>query len=246
MIDPRHIFLTGSQGRLGGELLGLLPGVVAPSLERMDLTRPEQVDAALDAAPDVRVVAHAAAYTDVAGAEKNRASCWAVNVDGTRNLVRAVSQRGLRLVHVSTDYVFAGTTGGYREDDPPGPVRNYYSLTKLVAEQLARLVPHHLVLRTSFRPREWPYDNAFTDLFTSQDYVDVIAPQIALAIQRCDEIPYTVLHIATERKSIYELASRRRPDVRPSSKADVAVALPDDISLDCSRWHELKQRWESR
>lgn len=231
------MLLTGGSGRLGTELRALLH-VTAPDEVEMDITRPDSIAAALDRVrPDV--VVHAAAYTDVSGAEADHAACWRVNVEGTRNMVRAVARRGAHLVHISTDYVFDGARGGYREDDAPGPPPNYYALTKLVAEQVARLCDPHLIIRTSFRPRDWPYPVAFTDLYTSQDYVDVIAPDIALAIAHCRDIPYEILHIATERKSAYELA-RRRSDVRPGTKSDAGVNLPDDISLDVSRWQTLK------
>ncbi len=149
-------------------------------------------------------------------------------------------------MHISTDYVFYGDGArdgrGYCEDDPPGPVRNYYALSKLAAEEVARTLPGTLVVRTSFRPNVWPYPVAFTDVFTSQDYVDVIAPDIALAIRHLDDIPYDTLHIATERKSAFELARRRRPDVRPGTKREAGVELPDDITLDVSRWRALKAR----
>lgn len=220
----------------------MLPGLITPPRAELDLTLPGTINAALDLyAPEV--VVHAAAYTDVAGAELNRQSCWTTNVQGTRNLARALGGRDVLLIHISTDYVFAGTDGGYREDDPPGPARNYYALSKLVAEESARWVDRHLIIRTSFRPRSWPYPQAFTDVFTSQDYVDVIAPEVALAVHRASEIPWDTLHIGTERKSVFELARRRSPDVQPASKRDVAVNLPDDVSLDTSRWSELKRRW---
>jgi dTDP-4-dehydrorhamnose reductase len=237
-----RIFLTGGEGRLGTELQRLLPGIVAPTLNQLDITDPNAIRVALrQFRPEVLV--HAAAYTDVAGAEREHEKCWQVNVAGTRNVVRAAVEVGAFLVHISTDYVFAGTTGMYREDDPPGPPRNYYALSKLVAEEIARCAPRHLVIRTSFRPREWPYPVAYTDVFTGQDYVDVIAPQVALAITHCREIPFDTVHIATERKSVYELAKRRKPDVRPGSKRDANVDLPDDISLDISRWQQLSQHW---
>lgn len=192
--------------------------------------------------PDV--IVHAAAYTDVLAAESDRSKCWNVNVAGTRAVVAAARETGARLVHISTDYVFYGDGGrlgnGYREDDPPGPVRNYYALSKLAAEEVARTLPRTLVLRTSFRPGAWPYPVAFTDVFTSQDYVDVIAPDIVLALRHLDDVPYDTLHIATERKSAFELARRRRPDVRPGSKREAGVELPDDITLDVSRWRRLK------
>jgi dTDP-4-dehydrorhamnose reductase len=234
--------LTGGTGRLGRELRSLLPKVVAPSRAELDITRPEGVEAALRRF-EPEVVVHTAAYTDVARAERDRQACWRTNVDGTRGVVQSAAHHGAFLVHISTDYVFAGTQGMYKEEDPPGPVCNYYALSKLVAEELVRLAPRHLIIRTSFRPREWPYPVAFTDIYTSQDYVDVIAPEIALAIQHYRQIPYPTLHIATERKSVYELARRRRPGVRPGSKREVSVALPDDISLDTSRWQTLRREW---
>jgi dTDP-4-dehydrorhamnose reductase len=238
-----RVLLTGGTGRLGCELKTLLPEVTAPPRAELDITRPEAVEEVLRRlAPDV--VVHTAAYTDVAGAERDRQACWRTNVHGTRAVVQSVAQRGVFLVHISTDYVFEGTRGMYTEEDPPGPVCNYYALSKLVAEEVVRLAPRHLIIRTSFRPREWPHPVAFADVHTSQDYVDVIAPEIALAIQHYRDIPYSTLHIATERKSAYELARRRRPDVRPGSKREVSVALPDDISLDTSRWQTLKRQWE--
>ena len=237
------VLLTGGSGRLGSELRALLPDVVAPSSQELDLTDPDSVAAAL-ARYRPSAVVHAAAYTDVRGAETDRARCWAVNVGGTRNLVRALGSTPL--VHISTDYVFYGDRGGYGEDDPVGPVRNYYALSKLAAEEVARLAERHLVIRTSFRPREWPYPTAFEDVYTSQDYVDVIAPDIALAVSNLDNIPFSTLHIATERKSVYELAKQRRPDVEPGSKAAAGVALPDDISLNVERWQALKSQLSAK
>lgn len=234
------MLLTGGSGRLGRELIALMPELIAPPRDELDLTQPADVQRQLERLRPSLVV-HAAAYTDVRGAETHRAECWGVNVGGTRSLVSACQQVGARLVHVSTDYVFWGDRGGYREDDPPGPVRNYYALSKLAAEEVARVLPRTLVVRTSFRPRSWPYERAFTDLYTSQDYVDVIAPEIAWLVRNAGRIHDATLHVATERKSVYELARRRRPDVTPGLKAEASVALPDDISLDVSRWTALKE-----
>lgn len=238
-----RILLTGGSGVLGTHLRRLLPNVYAPTHAELDLLDPRQVSSRIaNYRPDV--VVHAAAYTDVTAAEHDREVCWSVNVVGTQSIVGATRAVGARLVHISTDYVFYGDVvgghPGYQEDDPPGPVRNYYALTKLVAEEVARTLPRTLVIRTSFRPSVWPYPVAFTDVLTSQDYVDVVAPDIALAIGRLDDIAHGTLHIATERKSVFDLARRRRPDVRAGSKRDAAVELPDDITLDVSRWRALK------
>lgn len=238
-----RILLTGGSGRLGRELRALLPEIEAPERSELDICRKETIGSTLDRICP-HVVVHAAAYTNVAQAESEPEVCWRVNVEGTRNLALALLERSIGLIHISTDYVFYGDRGQYREDSPVGPVRNQYALSKLVAEELARVVPEHLIIRTSFRPRVWPYPIAFGDMFTSQDYVDVIAPDVALAIRRWRNIPFRTIHIATERKSVYELARRRKPDVLLGSRKDSRVELPEDISLNTTLWTQVKENWK--
>ncbi len=244
-MTKKNLLLTGGTGILGREIIGLLPGIIAPSREEMDITDSKAVENRLKKySPDI--IIHAAAYTDVARAEIDKNECWKVNVEGTRNIALCALNMGIQVVHISTDYVFYGDKGNYFEEDPVGPPRNYYALSKLVAEEIVRIVPRHLIIRTSFRPKKWPYPVAFTDVYTSQDYVDIIAPEIALAIMHLPEIPYNTLHIATERKSSYELAKRRYPRIRPGQKAEAKVNLPEDISLNVSRWENLKKKWKEK
>lgn len=238
-----RVLVTGGSGRLGRELRSELPGLGVeaffPPRAELDITLPDTARAALERyEPDV--VVHAAAYTDVQGAEIQKELCWRVNVGGTRNMVRALAGSAAKLVHISTDYVFWGNKGGYTEEDPVGPVRNYYALSKLTAEEVARLYANTLVIRTSFRPREWPYPVAFTDVYTSQDYVDVIAPEISLAVCNARKIQQETLHIVTQRKSVYELARRRSSGVRPGTRREAGVDLPEDVSLDSRRWQTIK------
>lgn len=243
-VKPSEMLLTGGSGRLGQELQALLPGMVAPGSSKLDITEPESVRAALKEHRP-RLLIHAAAYTNVGGAEKERDACWRVNVEGTRNVARACRDAGVKLLHISTDYVFSGEEGGYREEDTPGPTANFYSLSKLAAEEAARQAEELLIVRTSFRPREFQYPVAFGDVFTSQDYVDIVAPEIALAARHALTIADEVLHIATERKSVFELARRRSPGVREGTRAEAGVQLPGDVSLDCSRWAALKEGFQA-
>ena len=238
-----RILLTGGRGRLGTELQALLPEIVAPSSRELDITdRAQVIDVVQRERPDL--IVHAAAYTNVGQAEREREACWRVNVEGTRHVAQASNSVGAKLIHISTDYVFSGEQGQYRETDVPGPVVNYYSLTKLVAEEAAREARKHLIIRTSFRPREFQYPVAFGDVYTSQDYVDIIAPLVTEAILHESHIPDEVLHIVTERKSVYDLARRRNPDVREGSRAEANVTLPADVSLNTDRWRELRASWQ--
>jgi len=243
MTDPR--LLTGGSGRLGSELRALLPDALAPTRAELDVTDAASVRAALKRWRPA-VVVHAAAFTDVPAAERERDACWRVNVLGARHVATACAEIGAVLVHVSTDYVFWGDTdparaarGGYREDDPTGPVRNHYALSKLAAEDEARAAPGHLIVRTSFRPRVWPYASGFTDVRTSQAYVDEIAPDLALVARQATtlvEAGVRVLHVVGPPTTVFELARRRKPDVAPASKAGAGVALPDDVVLSRELW----------
>jgi dTDP-4-dehydrorhamnose reductase len=241
---PHAILLTGGSGRLGRELQRLLPGLTAPASSKLDVCDAAQAQEAVRSS-GAQLVVHAAAFTDVAAAETQRERCWQVNVTGTRNMARAASKAGAFFVHISTDYVFPGhaPTGGYAEDDTPGPALNHYALTKIVAEEAARFAARQLILRTSFRDAVWPHAVAFGDPFTRQDYLAVLAPQLALALLRARDIPYDVLHVAGPRRSALELARLRTPGVKAAAKAEAPVNLPDDISLSSARWHALLTGW---
>ncbi len=80
-------------------------------------------------------VMNAAAFTDVDGSETQRELCWKINVTGVDNLVYAAQKVHARLVHVSTDYVFDGKNGPYREDDRPNPL-GFYARSKLAGENV--------------------------------------------------------------------------------------------------------------
>jgi dTDP-4-dehydrorhamnose reductase len=102
----------------------------------MDITDRKGVsDVLRDFRPDV--VMHAAALTQVDYCEKHQQHCHKVNVEGTANLLEASARVGARFLFISTDFVFDGQGGPYREDDPVGPV-NYYGESKLQAEMLVR------------------------------------------------------------------------------------------------------------
>ncbi len=95
--------------------------------------------------PDI--IIHAAALTDVDKCEREPELARLLNVDVTREIVKVSKRTNAFLVYISTDYVFDGTRGNYREEDETNPV-NFYGLTKLEGEKLVRDVDS-LVVRTS-------------------------------------------------------------------------------------------------
>jgi len=85
--------------------------------------------------PDV--IIHSAALTDVDRCERERELAYKMNVEGTRAIAKAAEKAGAFLVYISTDYVFDGERGSYREDEKTNPV-SYYGQSKLLGEEFCR------------------------------------------------------------------------------------------------------------
>jgi dTDP-4-dehydrorhamnose reductase len=177
--------ITGAGGQLGSDLLRVLStvdDVTAVGLTRsdLDITVESEVDAVV---ADVRpaVVVNAAAYTAVDAAETAEAAATAVNATAAGLLARAGAAHGARLVHVSTDYVFAGdATEPYPVDAPTRP-RSAYGRSKLAGERAVRaLLPAaSYVVRTA-----WVYGatggnfvKTMARLERERDTIEVVADQ---------------------------------------------------------------------
>lgn len=154
--------ITGCNGLLGQKLLASAPAdaeILRTDLQengvgpddspyrRMDLG--EQAETARlvrDFKPDW--VINAAGFTNVDAAEKERELCWRANVTAVENLLHACRRHHARLAHVSTDYIFDGKNGPYREEDRPDPI-GYYGKSKLAGENVLRASNlHYAVART--------------------------------------------------------------------------------------------------
>ena len=156
MPDRLRILVTGADGQLGRSLRALVysspPSATLAFADRrmLDVSRAGSIDAWLDRNP-ADVVINAAAYTAVDRAATESGHAMVANAQAPGLLAQACAQRGTRLLHVSTDYVFDGRAGRpYTEDDPVNPL-NTYGLSKLEGERrVLAHAPDSLVLRTGW------------------------------------------------------------------------------------------------
>ncbi len=156
------IAVVGAAGLLGQKLVEqaltagheVVPFDVDPAVPvpfggvvELDITDPAAVRDALETYVPEWIV-NAAAYTAVDSSEGDEARVFAVNVNGVRNLVRTANERGVRVITLSTDYVFDGRNGPYREDAPIHPLgvygRSKAEMEKTVHEEGGP----HLIART--------------------------------------------------------------------------------------------------
>ena len=152
-IPPRKTLVVGASGQLGRALRAAYADV--PHVEFAGRTDVDLTSRDLGSARpwrDYDTIINAGAYTavDLAETAEGRAAAWAANVTGVAALAKVATTHGLRLVHISSDYVFDGTaTSPYREDDPLTPL-GVYGQTKAAGDQIVATVPRHYVVRTSW------------------------------------------------------------------------------------------------
>lgn len=148
---PGPVMVTGAGGFVGRNAVARL-GAAAISLPRtsLDLTVTAELERVLD---EVRpwAVLNAAALADVERAQADPALAWAINATAPGHLAAACAARGIRLCHLSTDYVFGGRpTARYAVTDATAPV-NHYGASKVEGERrVLEAHPHAIIARTAW------------------------------------------------------------------------------------------------
>lgn len=152
-LSESRILVTGANGMLAADVIVALrsAGVTQITLtdrDELDILDADAVAAAVAAAD---LVVNCAAYTAVDAAEENEDLAFAINATGPANLAAACAASGARLVHISTDYVFAGdATEPYAEDAPMAPA-GAYGRTKAAGETAVRdSGADALIVRTAY------------------------------------------------------------------------------------------------
>lgn len=151
-MSVKKILITGSNGLLGQKLIHLILDhsnhkLLATSKGEnrvqsrhdfnycsMDITNNDEVNSVVsDFNPDV--IINTAAMTNVDACESYREQCVAMNVHGVQHLVDVSIENDIHLIHLSTDFVFDGDSGPYKEDDTPNPL-SFYGASKYDSEQI--------------------------------------------------------------------------------------------------------------
>lgn len=178
------VLITGKNGQVGNCLVSQLSNMteinfLALSREELDITNAEQVSKIVNEYKP-SVIINAAAYTAVDKAEAEVELANAINNLGPKNLAKAAAQVNAAIIHISTDYVFAGNKDGlYTETDEVNP-QGVYGQTKLAGEQsVAQECAEHIILRTAWVFSE--YGNNFVKtmlrLAQTRDTLGVVGDQ---------------------------------------------------------------------
>ncbi|MEZ8186047.1 dTDP-4-dehydrorhamnose reductase [Shewanella sp. 5S214] len=179
-----RILVTGKNGQIARclvEQLSTMPDITLLALDRDQLDITDSINVNKVVAEFIpNIIINAAAYTAVDKAEQERELAYAINRDGPYNLAVAANNINATIIHISTDYVFAGDSlAAYVESDNTEP-QSEYGRSKLAGEQaVERAYSRHIILRTgwAFSEQGHNFVNTMLRLTKTTDTLDVVADQ---------------------------------------------------------------------
>jgi dTDP-4-dehydrorhamnose reductase len=181
----KNILVTGANGQLGRSLQKIhsMYGDYVfyfTDIDTLDICDKQQLADFVDS-NDISYILNCAAYTAVDKAEDDRENCMRINRDAVRNTGEVAVAKGIKVIHVSTDYVFDGTaTRPYRENDPTNP-QSSYGQSKLAGEMaLQQACPDAVIIRTSWLYSEYGgnFVKTMLRLGKEQTEIKVVCDQI--------------------------------------------------------------------
>lgn len=173
------------------------------------------------------VILNCIANTDTYSNDKK--SHWDINYKFVYELINFCNEFNVKLVHISTDYLYTGSINNATELDVPVHCNTWYGYTKLLSDGLVQLISNnYLLIRCTHKPNPFPYENAWVDQIGNFDYVNIISE---LIIQSINKNLVGLYNLGTDIKTMFELASRTKKVNKNFSPLNV----PKNTSMDVTK-----------
>ncbi len=187
------ILVTGANGQLGSELKLLLEEelcgcAIYTDIDELDLTNEQLVERYV-VDNEVTHIVNCAAYTNVDKAEEDKLQCSAVNFDAVKNIAKAADNNGIKVIHISTDYVFDGTAHTpYKESDKVNPISQYGTTKRKGETALLALAPDSIIIRTAwlYSPFGHNFVKTILRLSDEKSELNVVSDQIGTPTYAAD------------------------------------------------------------
>ena len=229
------ILITGGSGKLAKEIVdnANTHEIISLSKDVLNVYYIDQIESAIKTyQPDVFIHAGALTRPMIKHIETPNLSIQS-NIIGTSNVVLMCMKYNIKLVYISTDYIYPCTDGNYSETDPILPV-NEYAWSKLGGECAVKLYKNSLILRMALCQKPFPHPKALADIKKSYMYMDTAANIIIKLIDK-----FGTINVGGDAMSPYEFAKKDNTDIEKIYLSDINdVNMGKDSSLNITK---LKQ-----
>jgi len=198
----KKIIITGGTGRFGSVLKNTKSKyrTFFPNKKKFDIMNLNSIRSYLKSKKPDYLIHLAGLSRPMKIHDENIGKSIDLNIIGTANITKACSEKNIKLIYFSTNYVYPGKKGNYKETSPVLPVNNY-AWSKLGGEASVQLYKNSLILRVCMTERPFVHSKAFANVKTSFAYHDEIASILFKIVDKKG-----IINLGGKSQSIYNFA----------------------------------------
>ena len=232
------ILITGGDGEFCKHLVreGKDLSFLTPSKKEADVRDYWNLDSYFYAhQSEFDIVIHAGAITrPMVIHEDNPKLSIKTNIIGTSNVVLMCERYKKKIVYISTDYVYEGIDGNYKETDAMKPFTKY-GWSKLGGECAVQMYDNHLILRMAMNKKPFPHPKALKDMRKSLMYIEDAA-KVTLKLLNQNGI----INVGGKSQSVYDFVKNENSDIEPIYLKDISdVNMATDCSMDTTKMKKV-------
>ena len=210
-LNKKKIVITGGEGRFARSLKNsnINLDISFPNKKKLNILSLNSIERYLKKIKP-KYVLHAAGLSRPMNIhDKKISKSIDLNIIGTANVVKICEKYKIKLIYFSTNYIYPGKKGNYKETDAILPINNY-AWSKLGGESSVKLYENSLILRLCITEKPFIHKSAFKDAISSFLFVDDLIPNFKKIIKKKG-----IINIGGERNTIYKFAKKSNPKVKP-------------------------------
>ena len=226
------IIITGGDGRFATVLkdLKLSKKFLFPNKKQLNILSISSIRHYLKKYNPKYLIHNAALSRPMSIHEKDISNSIDINIIGTCNIVKVCSELNIKLIYFSTGYVYEGTKGNYKENDPVKPFNNY-AWSKMGGECAVHMYKNSLILRLTMCERPFTHKEAFYDVNTNFIYHDEVAKIIPKILKLTG-----ILNVGGKTQSVFNFAKKYNKKIK---KISAKKKFPNNPSMNISKLNRL-------
>ena len=228
------IIVTGSDGRFGKILKKLNSKLIFRNKKQLNILSNESISRNLKKFKPSHILHLAGLSRPMKIHDQDIGKSIDLNIIGTCNLVKEASKSGLKVIYLSTSYVYPGTKGNYNEEDPLKPWNNY-SWSKLGGECAVQMYKNSLILRLCMTEKPFVHKRAFNDVEMNFMYHEDLAKNLLKLINYKG-----IINVGGPKKIVFDFAKKNNKNIIPvSAKKIMGKKFPRKQTMNLKRYHKI-------
>ncbi len=226
----KTIVVTGGSGRFAKSLKKIETNhkIVFPKKKELNILNSKKIKKYLDKLRPHILIHCAGLSRPMSIHDKEIIKSIDLNIIGTANITKACSEKKIKLIYLSTSYVYPGTKGNYNETDALLPFNNY-AWSKLGGEASVQMYKNSLILRLSMTAKPFIHKKAFTNVKTSFIYHEEAAKIVFKLLNKKG-----IINIGGKSQSIYDFAKQNNKKIAKAYLKKSTSVIPFDSSINIS------------